>query len=105
MYGVENAESDTLSATTATASPHAMLLLAALLLLAACCVLQPGMAPASSSHQYLTDLHLLQCVVVGLLQTLHSPASMDIRLAIAERSHQGSPSNEVLAANTCCRRS
>jgi hypothetical protein len=53
-------------------------------------------------HQYLTDLHLLHCVVVGLLQILHSPTSMDIRLAIAARSHQGSPSREVLAANECC---
>jgi hypothetical protein len=77
-----------------------------LLLPASCsatsCHKQQQLLMQQDPHQYLTDLHLLHCVVVGLLQILHSPTSMDIRLAIAARSHHGSPSKEVLAANECC---
>jgi hypothetical protein len=54
------------------------------------------------AYQYLTDLHWEHCVVVGCWHTLHVLTSIDIRLAAAARSHQGSPSKLLLV---CSRKS
>lgn len=58
------------------------------------------MSPASNTHQYLTGSHQGQCVVAGLLQTLHSPASLDIHFAPGPL-----PASRSLLLNTllnCC---
>lgn len=58
--------------------------------------------PSLMAYQYLTDLHWEHCVVVGFWHTLHVLTSIDIRLATAALSHQGSPSRLLLL---CSRKS
>jgi hypothetical protein len=48
------------------------------------------------AYQYFTDLQCEHCVVVGFWHTLHVLTSIDIRLATAALSHQGSPSRLLL---------